>query len=64
MDADYPLRWVIIACRFTVLGHELSHIKNKDIMIGTLAATMSGAVAMVASVARGASLFGGVQVNG
>ncbi len=42
-----------------VLSHELSHIKNRDILIGSIAATMAGVVMMLASMARWAALFGG-----
>ena len=39
-----------------VLAHELSHIKNRDILIGTIAATLAGAITMLA---RFAFFFGG-----
>ena len=42
-----------------VLAHELAHIKNRDILIGTIAATMAGAVMMLASMARFSAIFGG-----
>lgn len=42
-----------------VLAHELSHIKNRDILIGTIAATMAGAITMLASIARWGLIFGG-----
>lgn len=42
-----------------VLAHELGHIKNRDILIGTIAATMAGAIMMLASMARWAAIFGG-----
>jgi len=42
-----------------VLAHELGHIKNRDILIGTLAATMAGAVMLLASMARWSAIFGG-----
>jgi heat shock protein HtpX len=42
-----------------VLSHELSHIKNRDILIGSIAATLAGVVMMLASMARWAALFGG-----
>ncbi|MGA8180834.1 MAG: zinc metalloprotease HtpX [Desulfobacterales bacterium] len=41
-----------------VLGHELSHVKNRDILIGSIAATMAGAIMMVASIARWSAIFG------
>lgn len=41
-----------------VIAHELSHIQNRDTLIGTVAATMAGAVVMVATVARWGAVFG------
>ena len=35
-----------------VLAHEMSHVKHRDILIGTIAATFAGAVAMLANTAR------------
>jgi heat shock protein HtpX len=43
-----------------VLAHELAHVKNRDILIGTIAATIAGAITMLASMARWAALFGGL----
>ena len=42
-----------------VLAHELTHIKNKDMLIGSIAATLAGAIAMLANMAQWAALFGG-----
>jgi heat shock protein HtpX len=42
-----------------VIGHELSHIRHRDILISTLAATMAGAIGMLASMARWGAIFGG-----
>jgi len=42
-----------------VLGHELAHVKNRDILIGSIAATMAGAIMMLASMARWSAIFGG-----
>jgi heat shock protein HtpX len=42
-----------------VLAHELSHIKNKDILIGAIAATIAGAITMLANMAQWAAIFGG-----
>ncbi|MBN2284178.1 MAG: zinc metalloprotease HtpX [Deltaproteobacteria bacterium] len=41
-----------------VLSHELTHIKNKDMMIGSIAATIAGAVMVLAGMARWAAIFG------
>ncbi len=42
-----------------VLAHELSHVKNRDTLTMTLAATLAGAVTMVARMAGYAAMFGG-----
>jgi len=42
-----------------VLAHELAHIKNRDILISTVAATMAGAIGTMASMAQYAAIFGG-----
>ncbi|HEX7533992.1 MAG TPA: zinc metalloprotease HtpX [Syntrophales bacterium] len=42
-----------------VLAHELTHIKNKDMLIGSIAATLAGAVVMLANMAQWAAIFGG-----
>jgi len=42
-----------------VLAHELAHIKNRDILIGTIAATMAGAISMLAHIAQWGMIFGG-----
>ncbi len=42
-----------------VIGHELSHVRHRDILISTIAATMAGAIAMIARVAQFGALFGG-----
>jgi heat shock protein HtpX len=42
-----------------VLAHELAHVKNRDILIGSIAATMAGAIMVLASMARFSALFGG-----
>jgi heat shock protein HtpX len=42
-----------------VLAHEMAHVNNRDILIGSIAATMAGAVMMLASMARWSAIFGG-----
>ena len=42
-----------------VLSHEMAHIKNRDILIGSIAATMAGAIMILASMARWSAIFGG-----
>jgi heat shock protein HtpX len=42
-----------------VIGHELAHIKNRDILIGTVAATIAGAISMIANIAQWSMIFGG-----
>jgi len=42
-----------------VLAHELAHIKNRDILIGSIAATLAGAIMVIANMARWTAIFGG-----
>jgi heat shock protein HtpX len=42
-----------------VLAHELSHVKNRDILVSTIAATIAGALAYLAQMAQYAAIFGG-----
>jgi len=42
-----------------VLAHEMAHVRNRDILIGTVAATLAGAVMMLARFAQFAAIFGG-----
>jgi heat shock protein HtpX len=46
-----------------VIGHELSHIQHRDILISTVAATIGGAITMLASMARWGAIFGGMRSN-
>lgn len=41
-----------------VLGHELAHVKHRDILIGTIAASMAGVVSMVANIVQWGAIFG------
>ena len=43
-----------------VIAHELAHVKHRDILIGTIAATAAATIMMVASMARWAFIFGGI----
>ncbi len=42
-----------------VLAHELAHVKHRDILVGTIAATIAGAISMLANMAQWAMIFGG-----
>jgi heat shock protein HtpX len=44
-----------------VLAHELSHIKNRDILIGSLAATIATTISFLASMAKWTAIFGGYR---
>ena len=42
-----------------VMAHELGHVTNRDILIGTIAATIAGAISMLAHMAQWGMIFGG-----
>ena len=42
-----------------VLAHELSHVRNRDTLVGTIAATIGGAISFLAQMAQFQMLFGG-----
>ncbi|HWH75995.1 MAG TPA: zinc metalloprotease HtpX [Candidatus Binatus sp.] len=42
-----------------VLGHELTHVKNRDILISSIAATLAGAISYLAHMAQWGMIFGG-----
>ena len=46
-----------------VIGHELGHIKNRDILISSIAAVMAGAISYLATMAQWAMIFGGGSSN-
>jgi len=47
-----------------VIAHELAHIKNRDMLIGSIAATLAGAIVMLANMAQWAAIFGGASRDG
>ncbi len=44
-----------------VLAHELSHVKNRDMLVTTIAATLAAVISYVAMMARYAAIFGGMR---
>jgi heat shock protein HtpX len=44
-----------------VLAHELGHVRNRDILISSIAATVAGAITYVAEIARWGMIFGGYE---
>ncbi len=42
-----------------VMAHELAHVQNRDILIGSIAATFAGAISYLAHMAQWAMIFGG-----
>ena len=42
-----------------VLAHELAHVRNRDILISTISATLAGAILMIANIARWGMILGG-----
>lgn len=44
-----------------VLSHELAHIKNRDVLVGTLAAAFAGAITMIANMLQWGLMFGGLN---
>ena len=47
-----------------VLAHELGHVRNRDILVSSIAATLAGAIMILASMARWAAIFGGFRGGG
>jgi heat shock protein HtpX len=46
-----------------IIAHELGHVKNRDILISSVAATIAGAITFLATMARWGALFGGYGSN-
>ena len=46
-----------------VLAHEISHIKNRDILIASIAATLAGIISFVGAMARWGAIFGALGGN-
>jgi heat shock protein HtpX len=46
-----------------VLAHELGHVRNRDILISSVAATIAGAITYLAQVAKWGMIFGGMERN-
>jgi heat shock protein HtpX len=44
-----------------VLAHELGHVRNRDILISSIAATLAGAITYLAEMGRWAMIFGGME---
>jgi len=44
-----------------VLGHELSHVLNRDVLTSTIAATIAGAIMMLANMAKWGAMFAGAR---
>src|SRR5439155_1973301 len=44
-----------------VLAHELGHVRNRDILISSIAATIAGAITYMAEIARWGMIFGGYE---
>jgi heat shock protein HtpX len=44
-----------------VLAHELGHVRNRDILISSIAATLAGAITYLAHIARWGMIFGGMR---
>jgi heat shock protein HtpX len=47
-----------------VLAHELGHVRNRDILTSSIAATLAGAITLLAQTARFAAIFGGGNRDG
>jgi heat shock protein HtpX len=47
-----------------VMAHELAHVKNRDILISTIAATFAGAISMIGNMLQWGAMFGGGRRDG
>lgn len=47
-----------------VLAHELAHVKNRDVLLATVAATFAGAIAMIANIIKWGAILGGGRNDG
>ncbi len=47
-----------------VVAHEIAHIKNRDILISTIAGTIAGVISYIATMAQWSAMFGGRDRNG
>ena len=47
-----------------VMAHEMSHVMHRDILIGSIAATIAGAIAYLAHMAQWSAMFGGFGRDG
>ena len=52
-------RWLKWHQSGATIGHELTHVKHRDILISSVAATLAGAITWLASMARWGMIFGG-----
>ncbi len=46
-----------------VMAHELTHVKNRDILVGTIAATFAGAISMLGNMLQWGAMFGTARVD-
>jgi heat shock protein HtpX len=46
-----------------VLAHELGHVRNRDILVSSIAATLAGAIMVLANMAQWAAIFGGFRAG-
>ena len=46
-----------------VLAHELSHVRHYDILVGTIVATIAGAIGIIANMLQFGAMFGGNERN-